>query len=49
MEQHRWYEFSSVKIECILTDENVGFPQRRLLSLTLILERNNSRVCQDPL
>lgn len=31
MEQHRWYEFSSVKIECILTDENVGFPQRRLL------------------
>ena len=31
MEQHRWYEFSSVKIESVLTNENVGFPQHRLL------------------
>ena len=24
MEQHRWYEFSSVKIESVLTRENVA-------------------------
>ena len=24
MEQHRWYEFSSVKIESVLTNENVA-------------------------